>query len=759
MTNDDYQELITRLSEANQCLVNHPFDEAIGDLESKITTDLYRIAVIGDFSTGKSTFINALIGEELLYSANIEATGVVTTLRYGEKPMARVVRKKEKGQSDEIVEEIDLSNGDGRARLSEKLDIRNTKKSEQIDIFYPLQGINRDIVFYDTPGIENLSKKQLIMTKNIIGETNAVIFLITKKGFTDTAMKVITGKHDVIGRITTKDIIVVMTHIGEIYDERKTEYPERKIAGVVENAQRELSNNGLNGIMIKPLDSRDYLWGTNLQCYEKEAQTRDCSTKGPLLPQEEYIKRSRFEEFKEFLFGFLDKDNLKKSRENDICNSIYLLAEAIETELKKQHDTEARDIASNLERIDKQIEQACENQRKFYNRLILQLKKHMGNFLDSVEKDVEEEKKQNAGVLALINETFNSIDDINENNVRKCIDATVSSCERLAKKMEKETNVHLMATNRNFINERFSSEFQKIFDKEIAVDFKEINCDFSIILEPATFDAEALISDLGIRELREEKECLMVALQQAKQQLDSLEDKRDKSQIECRAKEENVESWYEKEIKALGKRPKATQKYRNVTKTEGFLIFKKTWTDKVPDGLDYSKRNAWDEKMKALLEEFNKRNVEVLEIMDTFEILEIECTKLKNTILFTEKKVSSIDAKINKIEALLDEERQKNADYFVSEKKEEVAAKCDEIRDELSDQIIEKIRLYINDCGKAMSSQIKEESGRQIIKYQGELEELNKSISSTISVSIDVLDKLLGEITSIKEVSRNESRI
>lgn len=41
------------------------------------------VMVIGEFKAGKSTFINAFLGEEILFSDVIPATAVITKIKYG----------------------------------------------------------------------------------------------------------------------------------------------------------------------------------------------------------------------------------------------------------------------------------------------------------------------------------------------------------------------------------------------------------------------------------------------------------------------------------------------------------------------------------------------------------------------------------------------------------------------------------------------------------------------------------------------------
>lgn len=49
------------------------FLESVRGLKQSLESGVYRVAVVGEFSTGKSTFINALMGEKILYASNKEA--------------------------------------------------------------------------------------------------------------------------------------------------------------------------------------------------------------------------------------------------------------------------------------------------------------------------------------------------------------------------------------------------------------------------------------------------------------------------------------------------------------------------------------------------------------------------------------------------------------------------------------------------------------------------------------------------------------
>lgn len=58
-------------------------EEEVRQLAQKIKSQKFRLAVVGEFSRGKSTFLNALLGEELQPVRAIPCSGTLTVLKYG----------------------------------------------------------------------------------------------------------------------------------------------------------------------------------------------------------------------------------------------------------------------------------------------------------------------------------------------------------------------------------------------------------------------------------------------------------------------------------------------------------------------------------------------------------------------------------------------------------------------------------------------------------------------------------------------------
>ena len=60
------------------------------ELLTRLATDRFSLAVVGQFSRGKTTLMNALLGGAYLPMGALPMTSVITTVRYGSRPRAIV---------------------------------------------------------------------------------------------------------------------------------------------------------------------------------------------------------------------------------------------------------------------------------------------------------------------------------------------------------------------------------------------------------------------------------------------------------------------------------------------------------------------------------------------------------------------------------------------------------------------------------------------------------------------------------------------
>jgi len=71
------------------------------DLLSRLAADTFQLAVVGQFSRGKTTLMNALLGGPYLPMWALPMTSVITTVRYGSRPKG-IVRRRASGLGAEV---------------------------------------------------------------------------------------------------------------------------------------------------------------------------------------------------------------------------------------------------------------------------------------------------------------------------------------------------------------------------------------------------------------------------------------------------------------------------------------------------------------------------------------------------------------------------------------------------------------------------------------------------------------------------------
>lgn len=57
----------------------------------RLKSDVFNVLVMGCFSSGKSTFLNALLGERVLPSSALPCTGVLTFINYADEANKKIV--------------------------------------------------------------------------------------------------------------------------------------------------------------------------------------------------------------------------------------------------------------------------------------------------------------------------------------------------------------------------------------------------------------------------------------------------------------------------------------------------------------------------------------------------------------------------------------------------------------------------------------------------------------------------------------------
>ncbi|MDD3324346.1 MAG: dynamin family protein [Sulfurospirillaceae bacterium] len=138
--------------------------EALNRLKMRAEEPM-KVAIVGQFSSGKSTFLNALLAQKILPTGITPVTSKVNYIRY----------------ADEIKIRIRYKDGRDEYRDISSINRFTDQRGEVEDIAYltlyaPLEML-KDIVFVDTPGLNSQVQTDTQTTKTVLQEVDGIIWL------------------------------------------------------------------------------------------------------------------------------------------------------------------------------------------------------------------------------------------------------------------------------------------------------------------------------------------------------------------------------------------------------------------------------------------------------------------------------------------------------------------------------------------------------------------------------------------------------
>lgn len=163
--------ILAKTEEIAQGIGLGPACDTIREISDKLERNFFYVAVLGQFKRGKSTFLNYILGTEILPSSVLPLTSVITKIAYSENISAMV--QFEDNSSKEISLE-DLSE-----YCTEGKNPKNYKQVKEIQVGYPFDFISHDTILIDTPGIASVYQHNTDVTYGFADKADAVIFMLS----------------------------------------------------------------------------------------------------------------------------------------------------------------------------------------------------------------------------------------------------------------------------------------------------------------------------------------------------------------------------------------------------------------------------------------------------------------------------------------------------------------------------------------------------------------------------------------------------
>jgi GTP-binding protein EngB required for normal cell division len=134
----------------------------------KLESERFHLVVLGEFNHGKSTFVNALLGSDILPTGITPTTASINHVVWSQNQTARAV----------------LTTGESKyldaGQLKDWVTVAGGHASEvaYIEVGYPSELLRNHVVLVDTPGVNDLNEQRAEVTYGYVPRADAVVFLL-----------------------------------------------------------------------------------------------------------------------------------------------------------------------------------------------------------------------------------------------------------------------------------------------------------------------------------------------------------------------------------------------------------------------------------------------------------------------------------------------------------------------------------------------------------------------------------------------------
>ncbi|MBZ0182189.1 MAG: dynamin family protein [Melioribacteraceae bacterium] len=359
---DQHQELLDEVhlikSKLKPLNLSSDILDKIQYLNSKET---YDIAFIGEFSSGKSSIINAILKKDILPTDLNPSTAKITYISYSDEPKIVISyyddSQKTVEYSDDYIKSLSAQNHELLNDIS------------YIEVFYPFELLKNNIRFIDTPGTNDTDLSRIEITYQILPNVDLIIYTTI---YPVTANNLSVFNEHVLGNYFSKTFIV-LNKIDLLPDYKLL---EEEIIELFTKDQSIAINN------VYGISAIDYLEGI----FDND---------------ESLIEKSNFISFSESLFEFL-----KSTEKYSIQNHRFL---TLLSEAKRQ----LKDIVSlKIESLSLPEDIFQQRNDEIKSKLDL-YQKNADKMIEDVESEFDRLfNKVNISLDKLISEIIQSIDMI-----------------------------------------------------------------------------------------------------------------------------------------------------------------------------------------------------------------------------------------------------------------------------------------------------------------------------------------------------------
>ena len=330
MDKNEIEKIITQLRNNSTVKKSKQILADIQNIDSRLNEDVFKLAVVGEFSSGKSTFINAIIGMDLLSHSTEETTATLTYITNVNAKDDRINTCKVNYRSGKSIILKDLSCLSDYTTAQSENNVAAEISSVEIYVNF----INSDypIMIIDTPGLNGVADDHREITLEEIKKVHACIYVLPLKGISKTDIDFIY----IIQQYQNK--IIFLQNFKDALNAYEGETPEGKIEQIEDILKKELYDNGIKLDIEKPI-----CLSALMALVSKDKRIERLYSDSPLLSDEErklLYDNSGFIDFEYTLIKMIESGEYKKT----IISSSLRALEQIVSELIKELTDETAEM-------------------------------------------------------------------------------------------------------------------------------------------------------------------------------------------------------------------------------------------------------------------------------------------------------------------------------------------------------------------------------------------------------------------------------
>ncbi len=198
--NEQKQNVIKFLNRVNCNITDKEINQFICNKIENIEANKFTISIFGNFSNGKSTMLNALMGfdNDVLVVDELASTATITRLK--EPEYEEMANKAEVLYSNGEKKLIDLDELKTFSARNEKQEVEEVIK--EVTLFLDSEYLKNGVEIVDTPGFNSSHKIHTEIAKGYVDKSDASIFLFTfDKPGSDTEFKFLQYVNQYMNRI------------------------------------------------------------------------------------------------------------------------------------------------------------------------------------------------------------------------------------------------------------------------------------------------------------------------------------------------------------------------------------------------------------------------------------------------------------------------------------------------------------------------------------------------------------------------------